>query len=106
MAGSMLQSDEATRSRDAAQEERERRRYELLERVYLLTGTDCESGVYAQEVTEQFGGCSGTDAVLARELAQLGFLRSHDDDSHFCITRRGVAFMQQEAWRRRSIRDD
>jgi hypothetical protein len=57
-------------------------------------------------VPELVGGCRGSGAVLAWELAQLGFLRSHDDDSHFCITRRGVAFMQQEAWRRRSIRDD
>jgi hypothetical protein len=102
----MVRSVVASRVRDAAREERERRRYELLERIYLLVGTDCQHGVCAHEMAEQFGGGCRGDLAHLRDLARLGLLRCLGDDTRFCMTRRGVSFMQRVAWRRRSIRDD
>jgi len=101
----MVQPTAPWRVRDTAREEHERRRYELLERIYLLTGTNCQRGVYVQEITEQFGGGSAADAALADDLVRLGLLRRLGQQPHLCITRRGVEFMQRRAWRRRSVRD-
>ncbi len=100
----MLQ-DIHRRRRDEEREAQERQRYELLERIYLLTGADCETGVYPWQMEEELGPGAAAAESVWEDLIRLGYLKREALDGPVCITPEGVEYLQTRAWRRRSIRD-
>ena len=92
-------------TRDHEQERRERLRYSYLERLYLLTGPECERAVTTPEVEENLGLPPALVASLTEDLTRLGYLRWDTSGMRICITSAGVEYMQRRAWRRRTVRD-
>jgi hypothetical protein len=86
------------------EERRDHLRYEYLERIYLLAGTDCSTGLTWGEIEEQFGPLGTDPVVLTRELAALGLVRFREEPFRVCITPEGLEYLQRRAWRRRTIR--
>lgn len=88
------------RSRDTERERQERLRYNYLERLYLLTGADCEFVAYRWQVEEELGELE----PVSEDLERLGYVCRFDDGAAMCITPRGVDYLRKGAWRRRSVR--
>jgi hypothetical protein len=90
--------------RDGDTERRERLRYRFLERLYLLTGTHCETVVHKRDLEEELGLRMERVGTIAEELERLGYLQRFGGGSEMCITPCGVQYLSRGAWRRRSIR--
>jgi hypothetical protein len=91
--------------RNPDEEARERERYVLLEQLYLLTGTDCETTVDPEELRAELGPSPVEDPRVIDDLVRLGYARTIGADGRICLTLDGLEYLQQGAWRRRSVRD-
>ena len=87
------------------QERMEQRRYEVLAKLYLVTGADCANGITPQEMERQLDVSADAYLPIIEELARLGYLRHVGSGGAVAITEKGIQYMQTAAWRRRSIRD-
>jgi DNA-binding IclR family transcriptional regulator len=94
----------AERRRNLEEEEVERRRYAFLEQVYLITGADCDRRIDLSELETELGLSVQANETIVADLTRLGYL-DRIPEGEFCLTPKAVAFLQREAWRRRSIRD-
>ena len=86
------------------QERMEQRRYDVLAKLYLLTGTDRTNGITPQEMETQLDVSPDTYLPLIEDLTRLGYVRHVGSGGAVAITEKGVEYMQRAAWRRRSIR--
>jgi hypothetical protein len=91
--------------RDQEVERQERLRYEVLERLYLLTGTSNGGATLGGEVEDQLGLSMGGYASAVADLQRLGYLTCKGAADEFHLTERGLDYMRQGAWRRRSVRN-
>jgi hypothetical protein len=93
------------KGRDRAAERREQLRYQILERVYLLTGSCTDRVAAKSELESELGFSLDGLATVVDDLERLGYLARDEAGSRLCITDHGVEYLRQGAWRRRSIRD-
>jgi predicted transcriptional regulator len=93
------------RERNAEQERREQRRYAFLERLYLLTGEDCEYAVSPDEIQAELEVSTTAHVPEVEDLVRLGHVRYAETEGQICITETGIEYLRQTAWRRRSVRD-
>ncbi len=84
---------------------RERRRYAVLEQLYLLTGENCEHAVSPREIETQLETSAATQLLEVEDLVRLGYMQHARGGGKICITEKGIRYLQQDAWRRRSVRD-
>ncbi len=82
----------------------ERHRYGYLEKLYLLTGPDCQAVVHPREIEDQLGLAGDEAAPVTEDLVRLGYLLLGEPEDRICISRKGIEYLQTHAWRRRSIR--
>lgn len=92
------------RARNEENERRERLRYELLERLYLLTGADPATVVSATAIEDELALPADAVAGLLDDLALLGYVAVHDDPPRIRLTPQAIAYLQTKAWRRRTVR--
>jgi Mn-dependent DtxR family transcriptional regulator len=92
-----------SQGRDEDRERREQRRYDFLERFYLLTGEECGAAIRASEIEGELGVPLDESVSMVQDLKRLGYV-AFEGPTRICITEKGIAYVQQGAWRRRSIR--
>jgi hypothetical protein len=88
------------RPRNRERERQERLCYDYLERLYALTGADCDYVAHRWQVEEELGHLES----VGEDLERLGYIRRFDDGARICLTRLGVDYLRNGAWRRHSIR--
>jgi Mn-dependent DtxR family transcriptional regulator len=91
------------RERNQEVERRERLRYEVLERLYVLAGEGSETavGTAATELSLEEQGF----ASMVHDLELLGYLERTERGARCRLTPRGIEYLQRGAWRRRSVRN-
>ncbi len=94
----------AVRARDPEQESWERLRYSLLEQLYWLTGENCEHAVSLGEIEAQLQVSAPPPDTLIEDLVRWGYVQPEGTGSSICITEKGIRYLRQDAWRRRTIR--
>lgn len=94
------------RLRDPEAERQERRRYQVLEWIYEITGEDCDAVVHASQLGEALGISREEAFRIVEHLAYHGYLRYVGAGPQVCITEKGLRYLQTNAWRRRSVRDE
>lgn len=85
---------------------RERKRYEVLQRIYQRAEGDCALEMHAREVGTEMGLTPEETFQIVHFLESRGFLAYLGAGPRICITEKGVRYIEREAGRRRSIRDD
>lgn len=92
------------RIRDVEQVNRERRRYALLEQVYLLSGENCEHAVSRGEIETQMERSAASPSPEVEDLVRLGYVQYAGRGGEICIREKGIRYLQRDAWRRCSVR--
>lgn len=96
--------NEHARRRDLNVERRERQRYEVLERLYLVAGEGCEHALIEVRALDDFGLPDDALGGVVEDLERLGYLARDAASERYGLTERGVEYLQRGAWRRSSIR--
>ena len=93
------------RNRDRAREEREQTRFRMLQAVYERAGARCEVPVFGLELGAALGLPREETFRAIYELAHRGFLSYRGAGPKVGIAEKGIAYLEREAGRRRSVRD-
>jgi DNA-binding IclR family transcriptional regulator len=92
--------------RDQAREQEERQRFRVLERAYALTDGDCGRVLLGRELADRLGLSLESIFRHLEYLASRRYLRYIGAGPRVCLDPRGVKYVEAEAGRRRSIRED
>ena len=86
----------------------ERARYRILEFVYLHVGGNCSTPLAPMRIFDDLGYPADSGMQAIRFLVKEGFLDSTGSEygQGICLTDKGIQYIQQNAWRRRSLRGE
>jgi hypothetical protein len=96
---------ERPRQRDAAQEQRERVRFDILRSVYERCWSEGNAPVRALDIGLAMGLSREEIFRTVLDLTQRSYLSFCAAGPQVCITEKGMTYMQKGAGRRRSIRE-
>ncbi|HET7275474.1 MAG TPA: hypothetical protein VFI91_09955 [Longimicrobiaceae bacterium] len=94
----------AARRRNFRAERTERNSFVLLQHVHTISGGNENLEMLGIKVGDQLGFDRDETDRLIRYLVEQKYLQNRSVGSLISITREGVTYLEQLAWRRRSVR--
>ncbi len=94
----------AARKRDLRAEQTERNSFVLLQHVHSISGGNRNLEMLGSKVGDQLGFEREETERLIKYLVQQKYLQNRTVGTLISITPEGVTYLEQLAWRRRSVR--